>query len=120
VEVRQYSGGSDADEHTSVLADSLAGGRAVDYFWYHDRSADRDEPGTLQVTLPGVPKERGEPDLYELRFEAPDVGAMLAAAKPADVEAVMTTFLGQATPEVLGVIVGRVIAHLARGRTAES
>src|SRR5689334_388614 len=107
----RYAGGSDADEDTTVLADETPS-----LHWNYDRVYP-EHAGDLQVGLHG-PSTKGSPaDSFELIVDPDELGAMLAVVRAQDVGAVMSGFLNAAPAEVVGAVVGAVVAHLARKPT---
>jgi hypothetical protein len=105
----KYSGEGGAEE--TLLAEvAIREMDRLNFEW-----SDTSTSGRLVVTarpLVGKPD-----DAYQLIAEAEELGVMLAAMSPETVERVMSRFLGNARPEVVGSVVGSIIAHLARGRT---
>jgi hypothetical protein len=113
VQLLKYAGGSDAHEDTSVVADVPIepSGRGAG-FWTSDRNYP-ENPGRLRVGLFTGPAGPGA-DTYELVAEASEVGLLVGAMKPKDVEPFVGGFLARATPAVVGAVVGQVVAHLLR------
>src|SRR5262245_8258394 len=114
----KYAGGSDAGKDTSVLADTPVGsskdGGRLD--WSYDRTY-HERAGDLQIGLDGLPSAGSSPDTYELVVSPSELGAMLAVVRLEDVKPVVEGFLARADPEVVGAVVGWVVAHLAKGKS---
>ncbi len=109
----KYAGGSDADKDTSVVADMQIKPSTRDPgFWTSDNFYP-ENPGDLRVGLFTGPAGPGA-DTYELIVEALEVGMLVGAMKPKDVEPFIRGFLARATPEVVGAVVGQVVTHMLR------
>jgi hypothetical protein len=77
-------------------------------YWDYDRSQPQG-PNAMQLTLQGSGKSR-----YIFEAESGEVGVFLGEMKLPDVAPMMAQFLARARPEVIGAVVGHIIAHHAR------
>jgi hypothetical protein len=121
MKLTKYIGGSDADEHTIELADisilTPPGRNGMGWHWENWWPESR--AGDVYVCLTESAPTGSPPDVYGLNITPAELGAMLAAMnRSADIQAVMSEFLERANPDVIGAVVGSVIAHLAQRRIA--
>jgi hypothetical protein len=116
VRLIRYAGGSDAGEDTTVLADVPIepSTDSVRLFWNYDRNFP-EHAGHLSIGLNVAPSSGAPPDGYELIVSPSELGVMIGAMNQPDVEFVVRGFLARATPEIVGAVVGQLVAHFARG-----
>jgi hypothetical protein len=99
--LKQRGGNRDAE---AVIAEATA---ADGVYWDYDSSMPMG-PNAMLLTL------KGEADTYVLEVESAEVGVLLGGMSLPDVAPVMAGFLEGAAPEVIGAVVGHIVAHLAR------
>jgi hypothetical protein len=99
--MKQPCGSCDAE---TVVAEETA---AEGVYWDYDRSMPAG-PNAMLLTL------KGEADTYVLEVESAEVGVLIRNMRLPDVAPVMSEFLAGADPEVVGAVVGHIVAHLAR------
>jgi hypothetical protein len=119
MKLTKYIEGSDADDHTCELADmsilTYPGSSGFGWHWENDWPESR--VGELYICLTGSAPAGSSPDVYGLNVTPTEFGALLAKMyRSADIQAVMSGFLERASPELIGAVVGLVIAHLAQRR----
>lgn len=111
-----------------ALADTplAAAGEEVEIDWYGYRAGSN--PGYLTIQLNGVPPEEAgaAPTAgatgyrYEVFLRGKEVGAVLAEMPPEAVADVVGEFLRGVDPEVLGAVVGRLLAHVAQAAASRA
>jgi hypothetical protein len=74
---------------------------------------DPDDPGRAGCTIPTDPAAPFRPHCFQVNLTADDLGAMLAQMPASAVPTVLGGLLRDGDPEVIGAVVGRIIAHLA-------
>jgi hypothetical protein len=119
MKLTKYIEGSDADDHTCELADMSIltdpGCRGIG--WHSENWWPESRVGELYIGLKGSVPAGSPPDVYGLNITPAEFGALLATMyRSADIQAVMSGFFERASPELIGAVVGSVIAHLAQRR----
>jgi hypothetical protein len=77
-------------------------------------------PGYLALAVKGPPPGGTPDETYQIIVEPSELGVMLAAMRPEAVESVVSGFLSNATPEVVGRVAGCIVTHLARALAASA
>jgi len=117
MKLTKYIGGSDADKHSSELADTsiLTPTGCNPFGWTWENWWEESREGELYICLTASAAADSPPDVYGLNIKPEEFGALFASVcRSADVQAVMRGFLQRASPEIIGAVVGSVISHLTR------
>lgn len=87
-------------------------------YWYGYRY---EEAGELQVSLPGLPAGGPADSQYTVMLRGRELGTLLGCISREAVPEVIGAFLHAVDPELLGAVVGRLVAHVAAaaGRRGE-
>jgi hypothetical protein len=102
MKLRKQPGGNRSAE--TVIAEATADDGV---YWDYDSSMP-EGPKAMLLTV------KGEADQYVLEVESAEVGVLIRRMRLPDVAPVMGEFLAGADPEVIGAVVGHIVAHLAR------
>jgi hypothetical protein len=99
-------------EEWPLLFDVPLADDGVDVTWESIHGGGRND-WVVEVRLSG-PGEEGQRHRYQLELEPSDVGELLRRMPEEAVQAVIGGLLGGGRPEVIGTVVGQIVAHLAR------
>lgn len=87
--------------------------------WIHWRGLVLPEDkGWVGVAIPGIPSGAPPDYRYEVELAGDEFGVLLGCMPPHGVPEVIDAFLRTAGPDLLGAVVGRIIAHVATAATS--
>lgn len=86
-------------------------------YWHVD---PYDKTGELQVSIPGPPDDGAAGPQYTVMLKNSEFGTLLGCMPEEVVPEVIAAFLHAADPELLGAVVGRLIAHVAAASSRRS